>query len=235
MGRPRQMGFLLAGIGGLAMVPPAYAIPFSITGAAFAPGSGYGQDAGNNGENGGKLLDVRFTNTFLPESFDLGVGGSYTFDVGTVNLLEPDSGNGANFGIRNQELDGLGVNIFFTFTDPLGAVQNILATGTGTATQGGIADGAVDYVLDWAAVPVSFGSGGLFVIDLADLMFSDRGLQTQTATITLHDLPQVAEITFIPDAGPAIRDTVSVPEPASMSLLGLGLLGLVVARRKKPA
>src|SRR5262249_17628590 len=99
----------------------------------------------------------------------------------------------------------------------LGLTQSVSATGA--AVTGSVSDSAVDYTLSWTPILVSFGSNGLFEIAMNSLSFSDIGAKTQTATITLQQLPGVA-------AGTAVS------EPSSVALLGLGLLGFVVARRK---
>jgi hypothetical protein len=213
-------GIFTAGILLLASTASAAPVVFSITGVAFTPGSGYGQDAN---ENSATLLDVRFsTSGFVAQNFTLSGANSFTtFTFGTVALWEPD----AHTGIEASEMDNLTVTASFTFVSPVGTPQTLFATGTAIA--GSVSDSFPDYTIDWAPIFVPFGTGGLFQIDLNDLGFTDNGggqsgqVQTQTATIKLLN--------------ESTTPTGVVPEPSTIALLGLGLLGAAFGRRKPGA
>jgi hypothetical protein len=176
----------------LAAAPATQAtlVNFTVTATSLTPDSGYGVDTGANLENGGTLLDVLFTNTFSsPLNFSLNnVGDLATFNVGTINFRETDAGNGSNAGIGSAEQDFLSVMASITFSDPLGIIQAL--TATGTATTGLISDAAVDYTLSWTPLTVNFGSGGQFEIALQNLSFSNNGTLNETATIKLLALPE---------------------------------------------
>jgi hypothetical protein len=60
---------------------------------------------------------------------------------------------------------------------------------------------------------VDFGIGGKLSIDLNDLSFISTGTQNLIGTVTLVSAAQV-------------------PEPTTVALLGLGLLGFAASRRK---
>jgi hypothetical protein len=198
-------------------------VQFSIASVAFStPGGGYGQDSS---ENGGTLLDVRFsTSTFAPQIFSLsGAGDFTTFTFGTIGLYEKD----LNGGLIGNEQGGLNVTAAFTFVTPVGTAQTLFTTGI--ATVGKISDSDVDYTINWDPILVAFGSGGQFEIDLNDLGFTANGLangEGEVQTLT-------AKITLKREAG--TPNGTPIPEPSTVALFGLGLLGAAFSRRKSGA
>lgn len=94
--------------------------------------------------------------------------------------------------------------------------------GTSVGFTGGWVFKTEGWKVDWETNPeISFGHGGLFSIELEDLYFSDYSWSAPNIELDLF-----ANITLI-DA-PA-----HAPEPSTMILFGLGLLGFGVVARKK--
>jgi len=161
-----------------------------------------------------------------------GVSAGSTVNVtpsaGLAQVFYLDVGQTTNpFNFLDITVTGKGVvggmiNAALTFTDP-----------TTTSAQGVLAGFSV--ILGWQSPgslwvvndpgPIAFGNGGLFDVDFFGFSTAGSFCQTLsgsvTASVKLLRAPTVA--------GPP----VSVPEPTTLSLLGVGLLALCALRRRR--
>lgn len=196
----------VATVGLMTTASLAGATVFKVSAASFMLGSGYGID--NND------LGVFFnTDAFSAQSFTLDtIGASKSFDFGSIKFQETD--------IKSNQTGAGGLKVIasLTFDSPL--AQAITVNAAGTAYTGLANDSEEDYKIEWTPTFVNFGSGGEFRLDLSDLSFTSNGTKAELATVTLLKLPAGA-----PATGEA-------PEPGTVALLGLGLLGVAAARRK---
>lgn len=190
---------------GLAGSASAAPVAFDIKSYFYTPGTGYG--------SGSSRLDVDFDVDSERQQFVLNVGDSFSFKFGDVQIEEKN--------IADAAVDNLDVSATFNFDSPLDALKVVSATGT--ATTGPVKDKPkelTDLVIDWNDLTVDF-AGGQFLISMNDLTFTNDKKVVQTATIKLLSLT-----TPPPPVG-------SVPEPATLALVGGALLLAGAAKRRR--
>jgi hypothetical protein len=113
----------------------------------------------------------------------------------------------------------LGLVFDIATTDLAGSVSVLMSTHNGAST------------FSTSFLPIVAGGTGMFIIYWADF----------TTTPTVADLDDIDGLKFIFDSTvdswdysiDALRTTDVIPEPATMSLLGLGLLAIARRRRKR--
>jgi hypothetical protein len=211
----RRLAVALLVVAALGLAPPAQAVPIQFTVSSIQV-----SDA--------NYYNFTYTNVAPLPSFALDTAGVNTV---TQNLFKVSYGS--SFPWQPGDQTGT-ISMNLGFSSPAGFPST---TDAGKLFANYVMFATDNVSLTWGTSDpyvVSFGYNdtGKLKVDMANATFNVPGSQWIAGTFTLMNAPEVEPLPLDPIDNGGTNNS-AVPEPASMILLGTGLIGLATAARRR--